>query len=308
MEPEPARGRLCIDPFLEADEADSERLQVVQQAYQVLKSARAIGLQPVSCPRFLLCRPTDEAGAPVADSPETRDGGCLLNPLTFDAAVDDFPLWSPDGRSIVFTSNRKGAFDLYRKSTTGEGGDELLMSAANFKSACDGSRDGRFLLFRMTSPETGYDLWALPLGGDSKPIPLARTNAEERDGQFSPNGRWVAYQSNESGRFEIYVQPFPGPGNKSRISTNGGAQVRWRPDSKELFYVALDGQLTAVPIRLDSNTQTVETGSPAALFRTRATGGAVRGVNRQQYVVSPDGERFLCNRAADLTYLPANGD
>jgi eukaryotic-like serine/threonine-protein kinase len=228
---------------------------------------------------------------------ETNRG--LLNPLTFDAAVDDFPLWSPDGHQIVFTSNRKGAFDLYRKATNGEDGEELLLSAPSFKSATDWSRDGRFILFRMTSPETGYDLWALPIGGDNKPIPIARTNAEERDGQFSPDGKWIAYQSNESGRFEIYLQAFPGPGTKSRISTNGGAQVRWRQDSRELFYVALDGQLMAVPIRLDSNSQAVEAGAPTALFRTRGFGGAVRGVNRQQYVVSPDGQRFLINALSE---------
>jgi eukaryotic-like serine/threonine-protein kinase len=228
---------------------------------------------------------------------ETNRG--LLNPFTFDAAVDDFPLWSPDGRQIVFTSNRKGAFDLYRKATAGETGEDLLLSAPNFKSACDWSRDGRFILFRMTSPETGYDLWALPIGGDNKPFPIARTNAEERDGQFSPDGKWIAYQSNESGRFEIYLQAFPGPGTKSRISTNGGAQVRWRQDSRELFYVALDGQMMAVPIRLDSNSQAVEAGAPIALFHTRGVGGAVRGVNRQQYVVSPDGQRFLINALSE---------
>jgi eukaryotic-like serine/threonine-protein kinase len=228
---------------------------------------------------------------------ETNRG--LLNPLTFDVAVDDFPLWSPDGHQIVFTSNRKGAFDLYRKATNGEDGEELLLSAPSFKSATDWSRDGRFILFRMTSPETGYDLWVLPIGGDNKPIPIVRTNAEERDGQFSPDGKWIAYQSNESGRFEIYLQAFPGPGTKSRISTNGGAQVRWRQDSRELFYVALDGQMMAVPIRLDSNSQAVEAGAPTALFHTRGVGGAVRGVNRQQYVVSPDGQRFLINALSE---------
>ena len=126
----------------------------------------------------------------------------------------------------------------------------------------DWSPDGRFVLYRYNSIQaslpstssTGWDIWALPLDGDRKPFPVVQTNFEERDGQFSPDGKWIAYQSNESGRFEIYVQPFPGPARKwGPISTNGGAQVRWRRDGKELFYIALDDRLMAVPIQLDKN-------------------------------------------------------
>ncbi len=98
----------------------------------------------------------------------------------------------------------------------------------------------------------GPDLWALPLDGDRKSFPVVQTKFNERDGQFSPDGKWIAYQSDESGRWEVYVQPFVGPGGKLQISTNGGAQVRWRRDGKELFYIGLDNRLMAVPIRLDS--------------------------------------------------------
>jgi hypothetical protein len=116
--------------------------------------------------------------------------------------------------------------------------------------------------------------------------------ANERQGQFSPDGQWLAYQSDESGRFEIYVQRFPGPGGKRPISANGGAQVRWRRDGRELFYVAMDGRLMAVAIRFAAGGQDVEVGTPTPLFVTHV-GGAVRGLDRQQYVVSPDGQRFL---------------
>jgi Tol biopolymer transport system component len=132
----------------------------------------------------------------------------------------------------------------------------------------------------------------LPLHGDRKPFPVVATSFEEKDAQFSPDGRWIAYQSNETGRFEIYVQPFPGPGRKELVSTNGGAQVRWRRDGRELFYIALDGRLIAVPIRFAPNGQTFEAGAALPLFAT-SVGGAVQGRDRQQYVVSADGQRFL---------------
>jgi len=133
------------------------------------------------------------------------------------------------------------------------------------------------------------------LDGDKTPFPVVQTNFEERDAQFSPDGQWIAYQSNESGRFEIYAQTFPKTAGKSPISTHGGAQVRWRGDSSELFYVSLDGQLMAVSVRLDSAKQTIDVSTPVPLFRPRIVGGAVQSVNRQQYDVSSDGQRFLVN-------------
>ncbi len=139
-------------------------------------------------------------------------------------------------------------YDLYLKSATGAGSEELVLATSQNKSVTDWSVDGGFLLYRSVDPTTGHDLWALPLDGDKKPFPVVRTNSNEPYGQFSPDGKWIAYQSNESGRDEVYVQPFPGPGAKVRISTNGGAQMRWRRDGKELFYIALDGRLMAVPI------------------------------------------------------------
>src|SRR5438270_1026987 len=113
------------------------------------------------------------------------------------------------------------------------------------------------------------------------------------------DGKWIAYQSNESGRFEIYVQPFPGPGGKFQISSNGGTQPRWNKNGKEIFYVSLDSKMMAAPVKLSPDGQSLETGTPAALFPVRIVDGPSGGVNKQQYAVSSDGQRFLVNLAAD---------
>jgi len=158
----------------------------------------------------------------------------------------------------------------------------------------DWTADGRFILFRSNDAAMAYNLWAMPIEGDRKPFPVVQTNFDEPDGQFSPDGKWLAYQSNESGRYEIYVRPFPSPGSTTPISTGGGAQLRWRRDGKELFYVALDGRLMAVPIRLAANGKAIEPGAPLALFATHL-GGAIQPTLKPQYAVSRDGQRFLMN-------------
>jgi dipeptidyl aminopeptidase/acylaminoacyl peptidase len=256
---------------------------------------------------------------------ETARG--VLSRFTFDAAGDLYPIWSPDGRRIAFHSNRKGVQDLYVKPATGAGSEELLLTTPQIKVPTDWSPDGRFLLFRSLDPNTVYDIWALPLEGDRKPplfgaslsapnsgeprrspgvggpFLVVRTNFDDRDAQFSPDGKWIAYQSNESGRHEIYVQRFPGPGGKWQMSSNGGAQVRWRPDGKELFYIALDDRLMAIPLRFAPDGQAVEAGAPVPLFVTRV-GGAVRGRYTHQYMVSPDGQRFLMNTVTEQATSP----
>jgi Tol biopolymer transport system component len=201
-------------------------------------------------------------------------------------------MWSPDGGRVLFSSNRNGAYALYEKSTIGAGDEKLILPTQNVPT--DWSRDGSFVLVQRRDPKTNTDIWALPMGTNREPFPVVRTDFEDRDGQFSPDGKWIAYESNESGRWEIYVQPFPGPGASVQISVNGGAQVRWRADGKELFFIALDDRLMAVPIALPSNGGSPEAGAPVPLFATRV-GGAVQSFSRQQYVVSPDGQRFLMN-------------
>jgi eukaryotic-like serine/threonine-protein kinase len=219
--------------------------------------------------------------------------------FTFDAATDQQPVWSPDGSRVVFQSNRKGIYNLYWKLSSGAGADELLLGSDQNKVPADWSSDGRFLLFRSNDPQTGYDLWVLPVSGDKKPFPFLKTPFEEREGQFSPDGKWIAYESNESGRFEIYVQPFPGPAGKFQISTNGGAQPRWNKNGKEIFYVSLDSKMMTVPVKLSPDGDSLETGTPAALFPVRIAYGPLPGPFKQQYAVSSDGQRFLVNIAAD---------
>jgi Tol biopolymer transport system component len=232
-------------------------------------------------------------------------GRKILSRFTFDAAVDDMPIWSPDGRQVAFQSNRKGAYDLYIKPAMGPGSEELLFADGHDKRPLDWSPDGRFLLYADLDPKgTGnWELWALPMDGDRKPFPVVRTNFDEDSAQFSPDGKWLAYQSNESGRYEINIRLFPGPGDPIRVSTNGGAQARWRRDGKELFFIALDGKLMSVPMRLGSNAQTMEPVTPAPMFPTHI-GGALSYPFNQQYDVSPDGQRFLMNTIVEEAPLP----
>jgi Tol biopolymer transport system component len=219
----------------------------------------------------------------------------VQNQITTNPAYDMFPVLSSNGQRIVFGSNRKGStYDLYLSSVDRINGETLLLESKENKIATDWSADGRFLLYRNFSGDTGYDVWALPLdenGKPGEPIAVARTAADERDGQFSPDGKWVAYQSNENGSFEIYVQPFPGPGARYLVSRGGGSQVRWNRNGKELFYVALDGRLMSVPIRLDAGG--FEAGAPVPLFSTTMRGAEIQSGNRQQYAVSADGQRIL---------------
>ena len=211
-------------------------------------------------------------------------------PFTRDPGIDGSPIWSPDGARIAFFSTLKGTFDLYLKPSSG-GGEEALIESSNVKLPLDWSHDGRFLLYIEIAPKTGYDLWALPMVGERKPVLVANTPYEERNGQFSSDGRWVAYQSNESGRFEVYVQPFPGTGGKQQISIAGGEQPRWRVDGKELFFLAPDSKLMAVTVQASGGK--LDADSPVALFQTR-TPVSSSAIFKAQYAVSRDG-RFLIN-------------
>ena len=223
--------------------------------------------------------------------------------LTTDSGDDIYPVWSPDGRHIAFGS-RRGEMNLYRKTvgTPPGSGEELLVSTPGPKFPMDWSRDGRFLLFDVYYPPRGVDMWVLPLDPDGKPREpreVLHTEFNERLGQFSPDGRWIAYQSNRTGRFEIYVRPFPGPGRDVSISADGGAQARWNPNGQEIFYIAADDRLTAVPIRFSADGQSAEPGRPLPLFATNV-GSTAPNTNRQQYVVSPDGQSFVLNSALDV--------
>lgn len=212
--------------------------------------------------------------------------------FTFDSTAEDNPVWSPDGNRIVFSSGGESLFDLYRKVSSGAGNQELLLKTDVGKEATDWSSDGRFIIFTAYGLKTSADLWILPLPGDAKPYPFLETEFVEEQGHFSPDGRWVAYASNESGRSEVYVQSFPQTGGKWLISTGGGAQPHWRSDGKELFYIAPDKVLMAVAVNA---TSTFETAAPAPLFKTQVSGYSAPN----RYVVTADGRRFLINGPAE---------
>ena len=222
--------------------------------------------------------------------------------FTFDAAIENSPLWSPDGSQVVFRSSRKGVHDLFEKPASGTADEQPLLVTSYAKSPLDWSRDGRFLLFRTQDPKTASDLWVLPMMGERKSFAVLQSSFDEIEGQFSPDGRWLAYASNDSGRYEIYIRTFPEAGGKWQVSAAGGVQPRWQRDGHELFYVAPDARLMAVPIRVVPDTRALEAGAPVALFPT----GLASGVNialagfqaRAQYAVAPDG-RFLMNVTAD---------
>ncbi|MGH9253659.1 MAG: protein kinase domain-containing protein [Vicinamibacterales bacterium] len=205
-----------------------------------------------------------------------------LRRLTVDPAADTLPRWSPDASRIVFSSDRRaGNLDLYERVVNGAEPERLLLETPTDKAANDWSPDGRFVLFRNTDPKTAADLWALPLFGDRKPFPVAQGPPAENFGRFSPDGRWVAYQSNESGRFEIYVQPFPGPGPRVQVSTDGGTNPEWRGDGRELFLTTLENRLMVSAVRFVGSG--IEVGTPEALFlKPEGT-----------WTVSRDGQRFL---------------
>lgn len=172
--------------------------------------------------------------------------------FTFDPANDTLPIWSPDGRRIAFSSNRRGVFDIYQKDVSGSANEELLLKSNLPKRPLDWSPDGQYLLYEVGDVKTGRDLWVLT-AGDRKPFPYLNTPFNERQGQFSPGPasgpRWIAYTSDESGQSQIYVQSFPAGAGKFQISAGGGNQPRWRRDGKELFYIAADGKLMAVEVK-----------------------------------------------------------
>jgi Tol biopolymer transport system component len=215
--------------------------------------------------------------------------------FTSDPGDDAFPVWSPNGQCIVFNSNRSGAYDLYVKRVIGTGNEELLLKTPYNKWATDFSLDGHYLLYG-TGKNKRIVVFALPLDPNCKqngePIAVAQTEFNESPGQISPDGKWVAYQSDQSGGFEIYVKQFPGPGPVKLISRGGGGQVRWRHDGKELFYISTTGWLNAVSVRIDGNT--IEADAPLPLFDANVVG--LRPGNVYQYMVSPDGQQFLINR------------
>ncbi len=216
--------------------------------------------------------------------------------LTFDAANTwGRAVWAPDGRRVVYGKKRSGQanVDLFQKASDGAGGEQAVLEDGVNKLPSSWSPDGRFVLYLATTPgssTTGIDLMLLPLFGDRKPFPYLQTRFNETSGMFSPDGRWVTYQSNESGRPEVYVAAFPGAGGKRQISATGGGNPRWRRDGKEIFYVGRNSTLMVAAV--NGQGTSFEVTSVKALFETRAAGD-------YPYDVAADGQRFLIVRPAD---------
>jgi len=213
--------------------------------------------------------------------------------FTFGPSSAETAVWSPGGSRIIFASYQEGHSNLYQKLASGARDEELLLKSNEDKFPTSWSRDGRFLLYTALDPKTKSDLWVLPLEGDKKPFSFLRTEFNEGDGQFSPDGHWIAYSSDESGRQEIYVRPFSpdsngnasGAGGKWLISSGGGTQPRWRGDGRELYYRTPDGKLMAVEV---ITKPVFQAGVPRSLFQGPSSVSSV-----DQWDVTADGKRFL---------------
>jgi eukaryotic-like serine/threonine-protein kinase len=214
-----------------------------------------------------------------------------LQRVTSNPAVDANGVWSADARQIAFQAARKGGgfYDLYLKPVGGSGEETLLLQSDDNKTVHDWSRDNRFLLYGVQGREqVPRDLWAMSMEGEQKAFPVTKTPFDEVVGRFSPDTKWVAYQSTAAGSgFEIYVRPFPGPGREWRLSTGGGTIPNWRGDGRELYYVAPGNRLMAVPLTLPATGDALEFGAPVHLFTTAAV---------NTYAPAADGQRFLVNQ------------
>jgi eukaryotic-like serine/threonine-protein kinase len=231
-----------------------------------------------------------------------------LTRFTFEGNSNTYPAWTPDGKRIVFQSNKQGAPNLFWQLADGSGGLERLTTSEDTQTANSWSPDGQ-LAFIEIDPNTGWDIWVLRMGGPSagsgevpspgsgqgrKAQPFLQTRFNESAPQFSPDGRWLAYASDESGRFEIYVQPYPGPGGKWQVSTEGGNEPVWNRNGREMFYRSGD-KMMAVEIATQPS---FAAGKPKMLFAGQYVPTPVTFPN---YDVSPDGQRFLMLKSSEQT-------
>jgi Tol biopolymer transport system component len=215
--------------------------------------------------------------------------------LTFDVGIHSAPVWSPDGNHVAFSSAGSGRYELYQKSSNGTGTENLLFESEENKFPTSWSRDGRFLLYNSQNSRTGWDVWALPMAGaaavkSGKPFAVAKTEFAELSGVFAPDGHWISYASNESGKNEVWVQQFTPPAEdgslpaaeKFIVSRGGGTRSSWRADGKELYYATPEGKMMSVAM---TTSPVFRAGIPQFLFQMPA--------NAPSWDASADGKRFL---------------
>jgi eukaryotic-like serine/threonine-protein kinase len=219
-----------------------------------------------------------------------------LTRFTFEGNVNNVPVWTPDGKRIAFESNKEGPPNLFWQLADGSGGLERLTTSEYLHAPSSWSPDGQRLAFFEVNPTTQRDIWVLRLG-DRKAQPFLQTRFDEAVPRFSPDGHWLAYISNESGRYEVYVQPYPGPGGKWQISTEGGTEPAWNPNGRELFYRSGD-KMMAVDIATQPG---LAAGTPRMLFEGRYEPAPFPIDN---YDVSPDGQRFLMLKPSEQQSAP----
>ena len=216
--------------------------------------------------------------------------------ITFGPQYSASPVWWPDGKSIVFNYGATSSGDsLYRQNADGTGSKEKLLETSGISEIpFSVSSDGRYIAYmrRDLKSSTGWDIWALPMfpdkSGEQKPFPVVATNFIDITPSFSPDGKWLAYANNETGRFEVYIQPFPSGAGRWQVSTAGGATPNWRKDGKELYFFSLDQQVMAVDVQ--QNGASLQLGAPHALFKATTVSGP-----SGPYTVSADGKKFVMN-------------
>ncbi|HEX8815025.1 MAG TPA: protein kinase [Terriglobales bacterium] len=216
--------------------------------------------------------------------------------ITFGPQYSGWPVWWPDGKSIIYSYGTSASGDaLYRQNADGTGAKVKLQETPGIdQTPFSVSPDGRYLAYMRFDPKsnTGYDIWALPMfpdnSGEQKPFPVVATNFVDVSPSFSPDGKWLAYANNETGRFEVYIQPFPSGSGRWQVSTAGGSRPNWRKDGKELFFISPDQQMMAVDVA--QNGASLQLGTPHALFKEVLVSNTAG-----PYTVSADGKRFIMN-------------